>query len=154
MILVTVGTHSQPFDRLIIAADKYAATSEEKIIIQKGCSTYKCKNAISFDFCSKEKMSELITQASVLVMQGGWGAMCEAIDKGKRVVAVPRIEGIEHIHDQKQVVVKLESLGCVIGVYDIKNLPSAIEKAKNYQFKKLIRGSAKILAETINKWFS
>lgn len=153
MILVTVGTHSQPFDRLVIAADKYAATSKEKIVIQKGCSTYKCKNAVSFSFCSKEKMSNLIKQASIIVMQGGWGAMCEAIDKGKRVVAVPRIEGHEHIHDQKQVVVKLETLECVIGVYDIKDLPLAIEKARKYQFKKLVRGSAKILAETIDEWF-
>lgn len=154
MILVTVGTHSQPFDRLVIAADKYAAITDEDIIIQQGCSTYKCKNAKSFDFCPKEEMSKLIAEANIIIMQGGWGAMCEAIDKRKRIIAVPRIEGVEHIHNQEQVVRKLEELGCVIGVYDIKNLPQAIELAKTYNFKPLVRGNCDILISTINKWFN
>ncbi len=153
MILVTVGTHDQAFDRLIKAADNYAATSDERIIIQKGCSSYSCIHAESFDFCLKEEMSKLIEDASIIIMQGGWGAMCEAIDKKKKIIAVPRIEGVEHIHDQEQVVRKLESLGCVIGVYDISKLPEAIQKAKTFQFKTLKRGNASIIYETINKWF-
>lgn len=154
MILVTVGTHSQPFDRLVMAADKYAAIANEEVIIQQGCSVYECINAKSFNFCPKEEMSKLIAEADIIVMQGGWGAMCEAVDKKKRIVAVPRIEGVEHIHDQEQVVRKLEELGCVIGVYDIKNLPQAIELAKTYNFKPLVRGNCEILISTINKWFN
>lgn len=153
MILVTVGTHTQPFDRLIIAADKYASTTNEEIIIQKGCSKYECKYAKSFDFCKKEEMTQLIEHSNIIIMQGGWGAMCEAIDKGKRIIAVPRIEGLEHIHNQEQVVRKLESLGCLIGVYDIKELPEAIEKAKKYKFKALIRGNSNIIINTIKEWF-
>lgn len=153
MILVTVGTHNQAFDRLIKAADNYAATTDEKIIIQKGCSSYSCIHAESFDYCSKEEMSKLIEAASIIIMQGGWGAMCEAIDRKKSIIAVPRIEGIEHIHDQEQVVRKLESLGCVIGVYDINKLPEAIQKAKTFHCAPLQRGNAFIINETINKWF-
>lgn len=154
MILVTVGTHSQPFDRLVEAADNYAAQHKEtEVIIQKGVSKYNCKYAKSFTFCTKEEMSQYLANAEVLVMQGGWGAMREAIDKRQRVVAVPRIEGLEHIHDQEQVVRKLESLGCVIGVYDIHELNNAIEKAKNFDFKPLVRGNADILKKTLEEWF-
>lgn len=154
MIFVTVGTHFQPFDRLVKAADDYASSHKDEIVIvQKGVSTYDCRTAQSFDFCSKEEMSCNMEKADIIVMQGGWGAMQEAIDKGYRVIAVPRIEGLEHIHDQEQVVRKLDSLGCIIGVYDIKDLPSAIEKARNFKFKPLIRGNASIMAETLKSWF-
>ena len=99
MILVTVGTHSQPFDRLVKAADNYAESHKnETVIIQKGVSDYKCEAAESFDFCPKDEMSHYIEKADIIVMQGGWGAMQEAIDDGRRIVAVPRIEGVEHIH--------------------------------------------------------
>lgn len=154
MILVTVGTHNQSFDRLIIAADELAKTINEEIIIQTGYSSYQCKYAKFFNFCPKEKMTELINKADIIIMQGGWGAMCEAIDKRKRIIAVPRIEGVEHIHDQEQVVRKLESLNCIIGVYDIKNLSTAVEKARNFNFMPLVRGNASIICKKINEWFS
>lgn len=154
MILVTVGTHSQPFNRLVKAADNYAEShKDEAVIIQKGVSDYKCKAAESFDFCPKDEMSRYIEKADIIVMQGGWGAMQEAIDDGRRIVAVPRIEGVEHIHDQEQVVRKLESLGCVIGVYDIADLPSAIECAKTFDFKPLQRGNALIIGKALKAWF-
>lgn len=153
MILVTVGTHYQPFDRLIKAADEYAAMTGSEVIIQTGTSTYTCQYAKSFDYCLREEMTHLLAEAEVIVMQGGWGAILECIEKGYRVVAVPRIEGIEHVHDQEQVVRKLDSLGCVIGVYDIKDLSSAIKKAKSYEFKPLMKGNANIINETLNTWF-
>lgn len=154
MILVTVGGHFQPFDRLIKAADDYAAKTNERVLIQRGVSTYHCQNAEDFDFCPKEKMSQLLAEADIIVMQGGWGAMCECIDKGKRVIAVPRIEGVEHIHDQEQVVRKLDSLGCIIGLYDVKGLAEAIEKARTFLFKPLKRGKADIIIDKLNDWFS
>lgn len=154
MILVTVGTHTQPFDRLIKAADLYAKEHPDcDVIIQKGVSNCECRYAKTFSYCTKEDMSKYLERAEIIVMQGGWGAMREAIDKKQKIVAVPRIEGIEHIHDQEQVVRKLESLGCVVGVYDIENLSKAIEKARHYDFKPLERGDASILNETLQKWF-
>lgn len=153
MILVTVGTHYQSFERLVKAADEYAATTDEKVVIQRGFTEYACKHAECFDFCQKDRMSELLGEADVLVMQGGWGALRESIDMGKRIVAVPRIEGVEHVHDQEQIVRKLEELGCVLAVYDIADLPAKIEKAKTFAFKPLQHGSPQIIADTLEKWF-
>jgi len=152
MILVTVGTHTQPFDRLVEAADRYAAAAEEEVVIQQGCSSYVCRHSRSFAVCSRRELAELQEQASVVVTQGGWGALSECIDRGKSVVAVPRIEGPEHIHDQEQVVRKLEELGCVIGVYDIRDLPAAIAKARGFVPKPLERGcGARIVAAALEE---
>lgn len=155
MILVTLGTHSQPFNRLAKGIDDYAAITDEQIIVQAGVADYKMVHVTKcFDYCPKDEMNGYMNEADLLVMQGGWGGMEEAIDLGKRIVAVPRIEGDEHIHNQEQLVRKLESLGCVVGCYDIKDLPVCIEKAKTYDFKPLKKGVATgIIAEALRQWF-
>lgn len=154
MILFSLGTHDQDFSRMAKAADDYAATTDERIVVQTGYTKYEFKHVKEhFDFCPKEKMSRLMDEADILVLQGGWGGMCEAVDKGKRVVCFPRRDVVEHVHDQGQVVRKMEELGCVLGVYESSELASQIEKARTFDFKPLKRGNAKIVAETLKKWF-
>ena len=48
MIFVTVGTHEQPFNRLIKYMDQFAMRMElgEDVIIQTGYSTYEPKHCI------------------------------------------------------------------------------------------------------------
>ncbi len=155
MILVILGTHTQPFDRLAEGIDCYAATTDEEIVVQMGVSTYPMRHvAKHFAYCTKDEMNGYMEQADLLVMQGGWGGMEEAIDLGKRIVAVPRIEGAEHIHNQEQLVRKLDALGCVVGCYDMKDLPVCIEKTKTFDFQPLQKGSATtIIAEHLKQWF-
>lgn len=179
-IVCSLGTHTQDFTRMAMALDELAARSADEFVVQTGYTHYQFANIKeTFDFCPKERMQRLMDETDILVLQGGWGGMCEAVDKGKRVVVVPRINGPEHIHDQGQVVRKMEELGCVIGVYvaaDGEELPEdlfvnskdklndyahrtalllekAIERAKVFNFKPLKRGNAKIVADTLEDWF-
>ena len=46
MIFVTVGTHEQPFDRLVKYMDGWAAEHDEKVIIQTGFSTYEPEHCV------------------------------------------------------------------------------------------------------------
>ena len=154
MILFSLGTHSQDFSRMAKAADDYAAMTEERIVVQTGYTHYEFKNVKEhFDFCPKEKMQQLMDEADILVLQGGWGGSCEAVDKGKRVVVLPRRNGLEHVHDQGQVAKKMDELGCVICCMAEKELPEAKDRARGYNFKPLIRGNAKIVADTLKEWF-
>ena len=154
MILFSLGTHNQDFSRMAKAADDFAATAQERIVVQTGYTKYQFENVSDhFDFCSKEKMLQLMDEADILVLQGGWGGICEAVDKGKRVVVFPRRDGVEHVHDQSQVAKKMDDLGCVICCMDESDLSNAIEKARTYCFKPLERGRSIIIAETLKKWF-
>lgn len=154
MILFSLGTHGQDFSRMAMAADDYAASTDERIVVQTGYTHYKFKHVKEhFDFCSKERMHQLMDEADILVLQGGWGGICEAVDMGKRVVVLPRRNGVEHVHDQSQVARKMDELGCVICCMDEKNLPQMIEKARTFDFKPLKRGSAKVVADTLYGWF-
>lgn len=154
MIFASLGTMNMPFLRMAKAVDDWVGTVDEEVIVQTGYTRYEYKHAKAFDFCTKEEMKEYIKRADVLILQGGWGAISEAMEMNKRIVVIPRHENTEHIHDQFQLVRKLDELGCVIGVFDEKDLPSKMEQARNFTFKHLTKGNAEtLIRKTLNKWF-
>ena len=115
---------------------------------------YIYKHAKPFGFCTKDEMQTYIDRASILILQGGWGAISEAMEKHKRIVVIPRYDKTEHIHDQFQLIRKLDSLGCVIGVFDEKELPAAVEKARSFEFKQIEKGNAEyIIRDKLKEWF-
>ena len=155
MIFVSLGTMDMPFYRMAKAVDKWAATTDEKIVVQTGYTDYEYKNIENiFRFCTKDEMQKYIDEADILILQGGWGAISEAMEKKKRIVVIPRYDKTEHIHDQFQLIRKLDSLGCVIGVFDEKDLAEKIEEAKSFDFKQIKKGNAQSLIESkLNEWF-
>lgn len=156
MIFVSLGTMDMPFYRMAKAVDEWAATTEEKIVVQTGYTDYEYKNIKNiFRFCTKDEMQKYINEANILILQGGWGAISEAMEKKKRIVVIPRYDKTEHIHDQFQLIRKLDSLGCVIGVFDEKDLAEKIEEAKTFDFKQIKKGNAQSLIESkLNEWFA
>ena len=154
MIFASLGTMDMPFYRMAKAVDDFAAQTNEEVIVQTGYTDYKYKFAHPFDFCTKSQMQEYISSANLLILQGGWGAISEAMDLGKKIVVLPRHNGTEHIHDQFQLVKKLDELKCVIGVFDETKLFDAIKKADNFEFKKIEKGNAEpIIVQQLKKWF-
>lgn len=154
MIFASLGTMDMPFMRMAKAVDDYAAKIDEEVIVQTGFTNYLYKYAKAFDFCTKDEMQQYIAQADVLILQGGWGAISEAMEQHKRIVAIPRYNKTEHIHDQFQLIRKLDDMGCLIGVFDEKDLPSAVEKAKTFDFKQLKKGNAEnIVRQKLQEWF-
>lgn len=154
MIFASLGTMDMPFIRMAKAVDDWAATTNEEVIVQTGYTKYSYRHAKAFDFCTKNEMQNYISRADVLILQGGWGAISEAMEKHKRIVVMPRHDKTEHIHDQFQLVGKLDRLGCVIGVFDEKDLPKKIHEAYTFNFKQLKRGNASGLIErTLKRWF-
>ena len=67
-----------PFYRMAEAVDALAAQSEEEVIVQTGHTDYDYRHAKAFKFCTKEEMRAYLEKASVLILQGGWGAISEA----------------------------------------------------------------------------
>lgn len=155
MIFVSLGTMDMPFYRMAKAVDEWAATTDEEVVVQTGYTDYEYKNVKEvFRFCTKDEMQGYIVSSDILILQGGWGAISEAMEKDKRIVVMPRYDKTEHIHDQFQLIRKLDSLGCVIGVFDEKELPEKIEQARTFEFKKIKKGNAQDLIEKkLKDWF-
>ena len=153
-IFASLGTMDMPFTRMAEAVDQWAEKHSEAVVtVQTGHTHYSYNHCQSFAFCTKEEMKKHIQEADILILQGGWGAISEAMEMGKRMVVMPRHDKTEHIHDQFQLVRKLDSLGCVVGVFDEKRLDVCMEKALTHPFRNLPKGDAETLIRTkLEEW--
>ena len=140
MILVTVGTQKQSFDRLFDLIRNSKELKKEELIVQRGYT--KCNNSKrikAFDFLPLDEMEEYISKADLVISHGGVGTIFSAIKKGKKVIAVPRLEKYgEHINDhQIEICEALENEGYILYYKDgVDSLDDLIKKAKNTSFEK------------------
>lgn len=75
-----------PFYRMAKAVDEWAATTNEEVIVQTGYTDFNYKNVSKvFKFCTKDAMQNYINKADILILQGGWGAISEAMEKKKKL---------------------------------------------------------------------
>ena len=95
MIFVTVGMHTQPFDRLVRAADGLAALVDERVIIQRGVTSYVPRCAQHVDYADGEKMGRWLSEARMVISHAGAGSILGVLRAGKpnRKVAARAQEG-------------------------------------------------------------
>ncbi len=104
MIFVTVGTHEQPFDRLISAIDalKGEGIIREDVIIQTGYSTYEPKHCTFSKLLPYSDMVKNVADARIVITHGGPSSFIMPLQIGKIPVVVPRQEKYgEHINDHQ-----------------------------------------------------
>jgi len=70
VIFVTVGTHGDPFDRLVLAAEALGR-SGHRVVIQRGTSRVRAPSCVVHDFLSPAAMARHIREASIVVTHGG-----------------------------------------------------------------------------------
>ena len=104
MIFVTVGSRSYPFNRLFQKLDELyeAGVLSEPLFAQTGTSTYAPKHYAFKDFISQEEFIEKVQQADIVVSHGASGSIMKALNAGKKVIAVTRLEKYgEHINNHQ-----------------------------------------------------
>lgn len=83
MILVTLGTQSQKFYRLLDAIEKL--DTDEEIIVQGGGSAdYKSEKMKIFDFISYDEMEKYIKDARVIITHGGTGSIIMPLQQKRK----------------------------------------------------------------------
>lgn len=132
MIFVTVGSRNYPFDRLFKELDKLCDEGiiTDKIFAQIGTSTYKPKNYKYTDFVSKEEFLDNVKKSKYVITHGASGSIMTALNEGKKVIAVTRLEKYgEHINNhQIQNNKAFGDNGYVIPVFEMDELKDAIIK--------------------------
>lgn len=104
MIFVTVGSRNYQFDRLFKKLDELYenGTLAEPMFAQVGTSEYKPQHYEYKDFITPEEFVEKINEASIVVSHGASGSIMKALNAGKKVIAVTRLEKYnEHINDHQ-----------------------------------------------------
>ena len=154
MIFVTVGTHEQPFNRLIEYIDKLKEKGDidEEVIIQTGYSTYEpnyCKWSKLFPY---SEMVKRVSEARIVITHGGPSSFIMSLQVGKIPVVVPRQKQFnEHVNNHQMefskavaerqgniiVIEKIDELKNIILNYDtIVDIMSAGLKSNNETFNK------------------
>jgi UDP-N-acetylglucosamine transferase subunit ALG13 len=119
---VIVGTHSQPFDRLLRMVDDAveAGVLPEPVTAQIGPSTYRMRHAEAHNFITPEEMGQGIRTARRVVSHAGTGTISTALRAGRRPLVLGRLARHgEHFDDhQQQIVDKLASYDLVVALGD------------------------------------
>ena len=97
MIFVTVGTHEQPFNRLIQKIDelKKDGIINEDVIIQTGFSTYEPKYCQWSKLIPYQQMVKNVADARIVITHGGPASFIMPLQIGKTPIVVPRREALD-----------------------------------------------------------
>ena len=149
MILVTLGTQDKTFVRLLDEIDKLINKGiiQDKVIVQAGFTKYSSDNMEIFDLIPQDEFNNLMSKADFVITHGGVGNIISALEKNKKVIAVPRLAKYkEHINDhQTQIIAKFNALGYIIGLQDVDELDMALKKVKKFKPQKFVHDNSKML---------
>ena len=149
MILVMLGTQNNSFNRLLEEIDRLIINGKirEKVIVQAGYTKYESQNMKIIDFVSSEELEKLEQQAYYVITHGGVGSIIGSIEKGKKVIAVPRLKQYgEHVNNhQLDIVESFDKLGYIIGITDVSQLSDALQRIDTFEPKRYIQNTGNII---------
>lgn len=131
MIFVTVGTHEQPFNRLVQEIDnlKRDGIITEDVIIQTGYSTYEPKYCQWDKLIPYKQMIKNVEDARIVITHGGPASFIMPLQIGKTPIVVPRQKKFdEHVNDHQVEFARnvAERMGTIIPVENINELKDII----------------------------
>lgn len=104
MIFVTVGTHEQPFNRLVEYIDnlKKDGIIKDEVMIQTGFSTYEPQYCKWSKLLPYQDMIKYVAEADLVITHGGPSSFIMPLQEGKVPIVVPRYERYgEHVNDHQ-----------------------------------------------------
>ena len=149
MILILLGTQHNEFTRLLQEVENCIDNQiiKEKVIVQAGFTKYQSNQMEIFDMISKEELDKYIAEADLIITHGGVGSIIMALEKGKKVIAVPRLhEYGEHVNNhQRQIVKEFSEKKYLIGIQNVEDLPDAIKESQNFEPKEYKNNNQKMI---------
>lgn len=128
MIFVTVGTHQDPFDRLL---GSLAQLDGEELVVQYGSGAPPPGVAEAEPFMPFDRMLDCFREAEKVITHAGVGSVLCATREGHTPLVVPRRHELgEHVDEhQAELTRALEGSGRVIGVWETAELPTLLASA-------------------------
>jgi len=102
LIFLSVGTQFG-FDRLVKAVDSWASKNlNYKIIAQIGAGKYSPSYLECYNFIDPEIFNQYQSEAKIIIGHAGMGTILTALELGKPVIVMPRLERFgEHRNDHQ-----------------------------------------------------
>lgn len=142
MVFVILGTQDKEFPRLLEAVDREIEKGniKDKVIVQAGCTKYESKNMEIFDLLPLPEFEKTMDKADLVITHGGAGSILDAIKRGKKIIAAPRLAKYKEHHNdhQKQIIGEFAKQGYILELKDFNKLDKLIEKSKSFKPKKFV----------------
>lgn len=158
MIFVTVGTHEQPFNRLIKKIDelKRDGIIKEDVIMQIGFSTYIPQYCEYKKLIPYQDMVKNVENARIVITHGGPSSFIMPLQVGKIPVVVPRQEKFnEHVNNHQLTFANEvnERYHNLIVVEDVDDLENVINNYENIisNIDSTIKGNNDLFVEKFEK---
>lgn len=149
MIFIILGSQKFQFNRLLAEIDKLIFDGEikERVMAQIGYSDYLPQKFDYKRFMDKSEFLNIINKADIVISHGGTGSIINSLLQKKYVIAIPRDSKFgEHVDNhQYEIVSQFEKSGYIKGVYNIKDISTAINDKKNFKVKKYESNTKKIV---------
>lgn len=151
MIFVTVGTHEQPFNRVLQYIDdlKKNEKIQEDIVMQTGYSTYQPENCKWFRLLPYQKMVEYVDNARIIITHGGPSSFLMPLQIAKIPIVVPRQKQFdEHVNDHQlefclQVSERMNNIIVIKNIEDLGETILNYDKIISRMQSKLVRNNEK-----------
>lgn len=155
MIFITLGSQKFQFNRLLREVDSLiekGMITKKEVFAQIGYSDYIPKNYEYKNFLDRDEFKRMMDNSNIVITHGGTGAIVGAVKKGKKVIAVPRLEEFnEHVDNhQLQIVQQFENMQFIKSVINIENLELAIREIQKIEFKKYVSNTTNIISSIEN----
>lgn len=135
MIFVTVGTHEQGLDRLLMELDRLVEIGEIKheVFAQIGYSNHTPKNYEYKKLLGFNEMESYVKKSDIVITHGGPGSIFQSLQHNKIPIVVPRnSEFKEHVDNHQILFAKrLEDSDKILAIYDINELGTKINEYEN-----------------------
>ncbi len=129
MIFVTVGAQ-MPFDRMIMAIDKWASHHPETdVIAQIGETEYAPKHLKWSTFFQPSEFKEAMQQSTAVVAHAGTGSIINALEYRKPILVMPRRADLNETRNDHQVATakRFQSMKSIAVAFDENELAVQLE---------------------------
>ena len=162
MIFVTVGTQDKEFRRLLVEVERLIKCGKinETVVAQIGNTKFSTDldsdKMHLIEFTTPREVDALIENASFIITHGGVATIIEGLNRGKKIIAVPRLKKYkEHVNDhQLQIIENFGESGFIIGVRGVEELESALNRIDEFVPEKYVSNNERfvgLLEEKIQK---
>lgn len=136
LIFITLGTQDKPFTRLLEVIEREIINGNitDEVIVQAGYTRYRSDKMQIFSLFPQENFVHYMEKADLIITHGGVGSIITALQKGKKVIATPRLAKYgEHVNDhQLQIIKCFEEKNYILPLYDFDKMNEVLEKSKEF----------------------
>lgn len=155
MIFVTLGSQKFQFNRLLQKIDELIGKGviTETVFAQIGESTYLPRNFEYTDFMDRDAFAEKMSACDKVITHGGTGVIINAVKRGKKVIAVPRLAKYkEHVDDhQLQLLHQFDESKLICACYDVEDLEECCKNIGAMEFRAYV-SNTHVIIESIEEF--